>query len=202
MGLTLYYSPGACSLSPHIALREAGLEFELVKVDLKNKVTAKGDDFRAINAKGSVPCLKLEDGSVLTEGPAIVQYVGDVSGKGIVPSAGTMERYRLMEWLNFITSDLHKGFGAIFGGWDDDSKERSKAILKSKFAIAEKRLGDFPYLMGDDYCVADGYLFTVLRWAWAKLVLDKAEFPHLAAFCERMEARPQVMAALEAEGIH
>lgn len=201
MGLTLYYSPGACSLSPHIALREAGLDFTLVKVNLKDKVTEDGADYWAINAKGSVPCLKLEDGSVLTEGPAIVQYIGDMSGAGIVPAAGTMERYRLMEWLNFVTSELHKGFGPIFGGWDDDAKERAKANLKAKFAFVEKRLADVPYLMGDDYCVADGYLFTVLRWGWAKLVIEKAEFPALAAFSERMAARPGVAAALEAEGL-
>lgn len=201
MGLVLYYSPGSCSLSPHIALREAGLDFTLVKVNLKDKLTEGGEDFRAINAKGSVPCLRLEDGSVLTEGPAIVQFIGDLSGKGIVPVAGTMERYRLMEWLNFITSDLHKGFAPIFGGWDDDAKERAKAGLQARFAFVEKRLADVPYLMGDDYCVADGYLFTVLRWAWAKLVIGKAEFPHLAAFSERMAARAEVAAALKAEGI-
>lgn len=177
------------------------MPFDLVKVDLKAKQTENGEDYWQVNAKGSVPCLQMADGGYLSEGPAIVQYIGDQAKSGIVPEAGSLERYRLQEWLNFITTELHKSFGPIFGGWDEDAQARAKENLRKKFGFVEKKLAGQDYLMGDDYGVADGYLFTVLRWAWAKKVLEKADYPNLSAFFERMAARPAVAEALKAEGL-
>ena len=200
--MKLFFSPGACSLSPHIALREAGLPVELVKVDLKAKTLADGSDFRAINGKGSVPVLGLPDGSVLTEGPAIVQYIADRNpAAGLAPANGTPERYRLQEILNFITSELHKGFSPLFNpDCPPEWKAQVKAMLGQRFDWLSGQLDGKSYLLGEQFSVADGYLFTVLFWTrWVGI--DLANWPVLQAFFERVAARPQVQAALAAEGL-
>lgn len=200
--MKLYFSPGACSLSPHIALREAGLPVELVKVDLQAKTLADGSDFRAINAKGSVPVLALPEGGVLTEGPAIVQYIADRNpAAGLAPANGTPERYRLQEILNFITSELHKGFSPLFNpNCPPEWKEQVKAMLGQRFDWLSGQLDGKSYLMGEQFSVADGYLFTVLFWTrWVGIDLTK--WPVLHAFFQRVAARPQVQAALAEEGL-
>lgn len=200
--MKLYYSPGACSLSPHIALREAGLPFDLEKVDLKQKKTASGGDYLAINPKGYVPALALDDGSVLTEGPAIVQFIADrAPAAHLAPAAGSTDRYRLQEWLGFINSEIHKTFTPLF--YPDSPAQTASAArerLARRFATTESALAVKPYLMGDQFSVADGYLFTMLNWA-ENLKLDMSAFPNLAAFRARVAARPAVQAALMAEGL-
>lgn len=200
--MKLYYSPGACSLSPHIVLREAGLAFDVEKVDLKAKKTEKGTDFTTINAKGQVPTLQLDDGEILTEGPAIVQYIADRQpGSPLAGASGSMERYRVQEWLNHITSELHKGFSPLFyPNTPDAYKEIAKGNLGTKFGALDKQLAGKQYLMGDKFTVADAYLFTVL--GWTKFVgIDLAKWPNLAAFHARVAARPKVQEALKAEGL-
>lgn len=200
--MKLYYSPGACSLSPHIVLREGGFDFALERVDLQSGVTETGRDYKTINPMGYVPALQLDDGQVLTEGPAIVQYLADrVPEKHLAPQAGTLARYRLMEWLNFISTELHKGFGALFNpAFSDDTKAVIKAQLENRIAHAERRLGAGPYAMGNDFSVADAYLFTVL--GWGKYVnVDLAPWPALLGYLGRVAARPAVQAALAAEGL-
>jgi glutathione S-transferase len=197
--MKLYWSPGACSLSPHIALRESGLEFELEKVDLKAKRTENGADYWPINAKGSVPALELDEGGVLTEGPAIVQYIADQApDKKLAPVAGTLQRYRLMEMLNYITSELHKGFSPLFNkSMPEEAQKIFREQLEKKFTFINNALEGRDYLLGG-FSVADGYLFTVCRWARA----FKFEFgPNLADHFKRMMQRPAVRAALEAEGL-
>jgi glutathione S-transferase len=198
----LYYSPGACSLSPHIALREAGLPFTLVMASTKTKKLADGSDFNAINPKSQVPVLEFDDGQRLTEGPAIVQWVADQApATGLAPAAGTMARYRLMEWLNFITSELHKGFSPLFTpGMPDEAKAMAKAKLGERLAWVDQQLAGKSYLMGDTFTVADGYLFTVA--GWGKYVgIDIAPLANLSAFMGRVAARPAVQEALKAEGL-
>ncbi len=200
--MKLYFSPGACSLSPHIVLREAGLDFTLEKTNTKTKTTASGIDFTTINFKGSVPTIQLDDGSVLTEGPAIVQFIADqVPGKNLVPPAGSMERYRLMEALNFITSELHKGFSPLFNpAASDDTKTTARHHLMTKIAHASRLLGDKDYLFGDHFTVADAYLFVVLSWG-AMVKVPLTDWPNLQAFMARVAARPAVHAAMVAEGL-
>ena len=200
--MKLYYSPGACSLSPHIALREAGLTFDMQKVDLNSKEMAGGGDFAAVNAKGYVPALTLDDGQMLTEGPAIVQYIADLKPEsGLAPKAGTLERYRLMEWLNFISSELHKTFAPLFhpevaAEWRQASRDR----IAQRLDIVEKNLQGKDYLMGKQFTVADGYLFTVLNWS--KFVgFDLGKWPLVQAYLARVAARPKVQEALKAEGL-
>ncbi|MFB0935159.1 MAG: glutathione transferase GstA [Propionivibrio sp.] len=199
--MKLYFSPAACSFSPHIALREAGLDFELVKVDLKNhKVVADGSDFSRINPKGYVPVLELDDGSVLTEGPAIVQYIADRKPEsGLAPKAGTFERYRLQEWLGFINSEIHKGFSPLFNPkTPDETKTTARANLSRRLAFVAEHLAKNDFLLGKQFSVADGYLFTVLNWGqWTGI--DIAQWPALAAFVERVGSRPSVQAARSAE---
>ena len=200
--MKLYYSTGACSLSPHIALREAGLPFTLEHVNLRTKAMTSGGDFFSVNAKGYVPALQLDDGSVLTEGPAIVQYIADQApDKKLAPAAGTLERYRLIEWLNYISTELHKSFSPLFNpATPDDKKAEQRALLGKKFDYLTTRLGEQSYLMGEQFTVADGYLFTVLNWC--RLTgIDLAQWPVLKTFTERVAARPAVHAALEAEGL-
>lgn len=200
--MKLYYAAGACSLSPHIALREAGLPVELIKVDLASKVMANGADYRTINGKGSVPALELPDGSVLTEGPAIVQYIADQSPeKGLAPAAGTLARYRLQETLNYITSELHKSFSPLFNAKAPaEWKTQVREALGNKFNWLSGQLDNQPYLLGEQFSVADGYLFTVLLWTrWVEI--DLTQWPVLQAFFERVAARPAVQAALAAEGV-
>lgn len=200
--MKLYYSPGACSLSPHIALREADLAFDLQKVDLKTKSMEGGGDFAKINSKGYVPALELDDGEILTEGPAIVQYIADRKPEsGLAPKAGTMERYRLQEMLNFITSEIHKTFTPLF---HDDAapewKQAAKDTLAQRFDFLSKHLEGKDYLMGKQFTVADGYLFTTVNWT-NFIGFDLGKWPVLQAYMARVAARSKVQEALKAEGL-
>ncbi len=197
--MKLYYSPGACSLSPHIVLREAGLAFDVESVDLGSKKTKSGADFKAINPKGFVPALQLDNGEVLTEGAAIVQYIADQKpATKLAPPAGTMERYRLQEWLNYIASEIHKGFSPLFSPKaSEEWKQIVKANLATRFDFLSNKLKGKDYLMGA-FSVADAYLFTILSWAKG-LNIDLAKWPVLATYVERVAARPAVKATLEAE---
>ncbi len=200
--MKLYFSPGACSLSPRIALTEAGLPFDTQRVDTKTKEMIGGGNFLAINGKGYVPALQLDNGEVLTEGPAIVQYIADQKPEsGLAPAAGTLARYRLQEMLNFITSEIHKGFSPLFDpALSADVKEGFKAKLGKRFDWLSSQLEGKQYLMGDQFTVADGYLFTTLNWGqWVGI--DLAKWPVLAAYQARVAVRPAVQAALKAEGL-
>jgi glutathione S-transferase len=198
----MYFSPGACSLSPHIVLREAGLAFTPVKVSTKTKQIDDGGDYRSINPKGYVPALGLDDGSVLTEGPAIVQYLADrVPASKLAPANGTMERYRLQEWLNFITTELHKQFSPLFDpSYPEEMKAKQRDKIGGRLEWVAQQLGSKPYLMGDTFTVADAYLFTIVNWGqWVGI--DIAKWPAIKAFHERVAARPKVQEALKAEGL-
>ncbi len=200
--MKLYFSPGACSLSPHIALSEAGVKFELVKAALQTHTLADGTDYYGITAKGQVPLLELDDGSRLSEGPVILQYIADhAPGCGLAPAAGTMERYRVMEWLNFITSELHKGFSPLFNpAYPKDAKDIVAGNLMKKFAYVDARLEGQDYLMGAQFSIADAYLFTVSNWA-GHVGVDLSGFKNVEAFRARMMARPAVQEAMKAEGL-
>jgi glutathione S-transferase len=200
--MKLYFSPGACSLSPHIVLREAGLPFELERVYNSKKQTASGADFNGINPKGQVPTLQLDDGELLTEGPAIVQYLADRKPEsGLAPAAGTMARYRLQEWLSFIGSELHKQFSPLFSPkTPEETKTTQREYLARRIAHVARSLEGKPFLMGDHFTVADAYLFAVL--SWSKLVgVDLAAWPVIGEYLGRIAARPAVHAAMEAEGL-
>ncbi|MGB6055363.1 MAG: glutathione transferase GstA [Burkholderiaceae bacterium] len=198
--MKLYFAPGACSLSPHIVLREAGLPFQLEKVDLRSKQTATGTDYRTVNPKGSVPALALDDGQVLTEGPAVVQYLADlVPEKRLAPAAGSMERYRLMEWLNFIGTELHKGFSPLFNpAMPPEAKRLAMERLISRFDYLETQLDHDRFLLGSQFTVADAYLFVILRWCQT-FELDLSRWLGTEAYFKRIEWRPAVQAALAAE---
>jgi glutathione S-transferase len=200
--MKLYYSPGACSLSPHIALSEAGLKADYVKVSLKDKKTETGDDYSRINPKGQVPFLVLDGGETLSEGPAIVQYIADQAPAAkLAPANGTIARYKLQEWLNLITSEIHKGFSPLFNpATPDDAKAAAREKLLKQFTYIDGRLAGHDYLMGADFTVADGYLFTVLRWADA-VKIDTSGLANLAAYKARVAARPKVREAMLAEGL-
>jgi glutathione S-transferase len=200
--MKLYYFSGACSLSPHIALLEAGLPFTMVKINSKTKKTESGEDYLAVNSKGAVPALQLDDGRVLTEGPAIVQYIADQKPEsGLAPRAGTFERYQLMEILNYITSEVHKSFSPLFNPASSaETKEAFTTLLGKKFDWLSGFLGKKPYLMGDTFTVADGYLFTVLNWT-AHVKIDLSKWPVLADFQARIAKRPKVQEAMKAEGL-
>lgn len=198
--MKLFYSPGACSLSPHIALREAGLTFDLVKVDLKTKTLADGGDFNMVNPKGYVPVLQLDDGQYLAEVPAIVQYIADQKPEsGLAPKAGTLARYRLQEWLTFINSELHKGFSTLFNAaMPDEAKALAREALSRRLGYVAEQLKGKSFLMGDQFTVADGYLYTVLGWCgFVGLPLDG--WPVLVDYSSRVKARPSVQEALAAE---
>ena len=200
--MKLYYSPGACSLSPHIVARELGLELELEKVDGRTKKTASGADFTALNPKGYVPALELDDGALLTEGPAIVQYLADQKPEsGLAPANGTLARYRVQEMLGYINSELHKNFSPLFAK-DTPPEARAEKVesLRKRYRLVEDTLGDKPFLFGEQFTVADAYLFVVTKWA-SFVKLDLSEFPKLMAFQARVAQRPAVQAALEAEGL-
>jgi len=201
--MKLYFSPGACSLAPHIVAHELGIALETEKVDGKAKKTASGADFWGINPKGYVPALALDDGKVLTEGPVISQYLADQKpGSGLAPANGTMERYRLQELLGYINSEIHKTYSPLFRDETaEETRSERKEYLKKRYALIEALLGaGKPYLTGDDFTVADAYLFTVTNWS--KFVkLDLSGFPQLMAFQERVAARPAVRAAMKAEGL-
>jgi glutathione S-transferase len=200
--MKLYFAPGACSLSPHISLREAGLPFELEQVDLRSKEIKSGGDFRAVNPKGMVPVLELDNGDRLTEGPAIVQYIADrAPATGLAPAAGTIERYHLMEWLNFITSELHKNFTPLFRpNTPEDYKQIARDNLAQRYAFVDGKLAGKQYLMGERFTVADAYAFTITNWTRIQKI-DLAPWPNVAGFMERVRARPRVREALKAEGL-
>ena len=200
--MKLYYSKGTCSLSPHIVLLEAGLPFTLEKVEFATKKTGTGADYLTVNSKGAVPALQLDDGKVLTEGPAIVQYLADLKPEsGLAPRAGTFERYRLMEILNYITSEVHKGFSPLFNPKiSTDWKASALANLDKKFAWLSGFLAGKSYLLGDTFTVADAYLFTVLGWS-GHVGIDLKKWPVLDAFQSRVAQRPKVQQALKEEGV-
>ncbi|MFO7277984.1 MAG: glutathione transferase GstA [Pseudomonadota bacterium] len=200
--MKLYYTPGACSLASHISLREAGIDFEGVQVDLRSKKTADGKDFTTINSKGYVPALQLDDGELLTENIAILQYIGDQKpDRKLAPPAGSRERYRLVEWLAFISTELHKGFSPFFNPATPDAYKgiaRDRLVLRLDWL--EKQLGSKQYLMGDQFTVADAYLFTILSWSGAA-GLDLARWSGLKQYFDRVAARPAVEQARQAEGL-
>ncbi len=200
--MKLYYYPGACSMAVHIALREAGIPFDLDKVDLAKHQTADGKDFYKINPKGYVPALRLDDGQVLTEDAVLLQYVADLKpASGLAPKAGTMERYRLMEWLNFISSEVHKTLGALFNPKiTPEWKDNQIALFGRCCDFLVKTLGSKPYLMGDKFTIADAYLFTILGWA-NFFKLDMSKWPALTDYAGRIAARPAVKEAMKAEGL-
>jgi glutathione S-transferase len=200
--MKLYYSPGACSLSPHIALLEAGLPYDLVKVDLKAKKLENGDDFLKINPKGQVPVLQLGNGELVTEGPVIVQMIADqASAKNLAPARDSAERYKLLEWLNFTTTELHKNFSPLFQpAIPDEVKAFFKDRIMGKFKYADGKLAGQDYLMGKQFTVADGYLFVMLKWA-ERTGMDLSALKNLMAFKDRVAARPKVQEALSKEGL-
>jgi glutathione S-transferase len=198
--MKLYFSPNACSLASHIVLRELALPFELIRVDNQKKLTADGDDFLQINPKGYVAALQLDNGEVLTEGAAILQYLADqVPAAGLAPVNRSWERVRLQEWLNFVSSEIHGGLGVLFkDAIPAEVKALFKATLFKRFAILVQTLERQDYLLGAHYSVADAYLFVVLRWA-AFFDIDLQQWPALAKFQQRVGERPAVIAALAAE---
>jgi glutathione S-transferase len=200
--MKLYYSPGACSLSPHIVAREAGLPIELQKVSTKDKTMEGGGDYWQVNGKGYVPALQLDDGSLLTEGPAIVQYLADRKPESnLAPKSGTIERYRVQEWLNFITAEIHKGFSPLFRpNTPEEYKTISKENLAKRFDWLDKQLAGKDYLTGKTFTVADAYLFVVAGWT-KPTGIDLSRWPNLAAFHARVAARPKVKEAMLAEGL-
>lgn len=200
--MKLYFAPAACSLAPHIVLREAGMTFDLAKIDTGRHVTADGGDFYAVNAKGQVPVLELDDGTRLTEGPVIAQYVADKAGAtSLVPAAGTFARYRVMEWQNYITSEIHKSFTPLFhDDVDATAKQALAGVLRKKLAWLDGQLMGKPYLTGEAFTAADAYLFVVLGWA-RFVKLDIGDLSHLQAFIARVAARSAVREAMRAEGL-
>ena len=200
--MKLYYSPGACSLSPHIVAREAGLKFDLQKVNTKDKSMEGGGDFWQVNAKGYVPTLELDNGERLTEGPAIVQYLADRKPEsGLAPKNGTPERYRLQEWLNFLTAEVHKSFSPLFRpNTPEDYKPIVKENLAKRFDWLNEQLAGKDYLTGKAFTVADAYLFVLLGWT-KPTQIDLSRWPNLAAYHARVAARPKVKEAMLAEGL-
>ena len=200
--MKLYFSPGACSLSPHIVLREAGHNVELIQVDLREKKTKSGDDFTKINPKGQVPVLQTDDGDTLTEGPVIVQYVADnAPASKLMPPCGSKERYKVQEWLNFITTELHKSFSPIFRPTTPDAfKQIAKDTIASRFKWLNEHFASRQYLTGDAFTAADAYLYVMTRWAEI-LKMDLDQWPNLKAYAARVAARPKVQEALKAEGL-
>ena len=200
--MKLYYAPGACSQAAHIALHEAGIEHASERVDLRAKRTASGADYWAINPKGAVPALDLGDGQVLTENAAILQLVGDLAGdEGLFPPVGDLRRYRVLEWLNFIATELHKGFGPLWNpAASEDAKQAARDMLAKKFEHAEKQLGEKAYTMGDRFTLPDAYLFVMLGWAGVHGI-DVARWPGLSAYLRRVGDRPAVQKVVRAEGL-
>jgi len=197
--MKLYYTPGACSQAPHIALIEAGLAFEAVRVDLRTKRLETGEDYLAVNPKGAVPALEMDDGAVLTESAVVLQYIADLAPDAqLIPPAGTLERYRVLEWLNYVATELHKGFGPLFHPTGEPRAHAIEAI-SARLDYVERALGAGPWLGGDTLSVADFYLFVILGWAGI-FHLDFARWPALEAYRARLLERPAVRAALEAEG--
>jgi len=200
--MKLYYAPGACSLAPHIVAREAGIDIDLVKVDLKKKLTESGEDYLGLVPNGYVPALALDDGNVLTEGPVISQYLADQKpATGLAPKAGTLPRYRLLEKLGYINSEIHKTYSPLFNpATTPEVRSERVAYLKKRYEPLDRVLAESEFLIGDSFTVADAYLYTVTRWA-QPMKVDLSEFPALMAFQERVGQRPSVQAALSAEGL-
>jgi glutathione S-transferase len=200
--MKLYFSPGACSLSPHIVLLESGLPFEKVKADTKTKIMDGGGDYKTVNPLGYVPALQLDDGTIITEGPAIVQYIADkVPDKKLAPASGTLERTKLQSWLNFVSSELHKGFSPLFNpSMPEEAKKIFRERLATRFAHLDKHFAGNDYLTGKTYSVADAYLFVVSNWA-SRVDVDLSPFTNVVAYRKRVGARPAVQAAMKAEGL-
>jgi glutathione S-transferase len=200
--MKLYYAPGACSLSPHIVLRELGIPVELKKVNTKDKTVEGGGDYRQVNPRGYVPALVLDNGQTLTEGPAIVQYLADQKPEaGLAPKWASFERYRLQELLNFLTSEIHKQFSPLFKpNTPEEYKKISRENLAARFDWLDKQLAGKDYLMGSQFTVADAYAFVLLGWT-KPTQIDLARWPNLAAFHQRVGARPKVQEAMQAEGL-
>ncbi|MBS9425304.1 glutathione transferase GstA [Photorhabdus caribbeanensis] len=200
--MKLYYQPGACSLSPHIILREAGLDFSVIKVDLKTKKMENGDDFFAINPKGQIPTLLLDNNEILTEGAVIVQYIADQKpDKKLIAPAGTMERYHQLEWLSHLSSEIHKGFSPLFfPGTPENYRPVAINNLLRRFKYIDEVLAKQPYIAGEHFTVADAYLFTLSNWA-PLVQLDLSNLVHLKAYREKIAERPNVRDALKAEGL-
>jgi glutathione S-transferase len=201
--MKLYYAPGACSLSPHIVAREAGIALELERVDLGANPhrTETGADFTAINPKGYVPALRLDDGQLLTEGPAIVQYLADLApASGLAPAAGTLARYRLQEWLTFIGTELHKMFSPwlFHPEYGEQAAQVARAKIAQRFAFLDAHLAEQPFLLGPGFTAADAYAFTIVGWA-RLMRIDLAPFAHLKRYMDRIAARPKVQEALQME---
>ncbi len=200
--MKLFFSPGACSLAPHIVLRESDSAFTLEKVDTARHLTADGTDYYTVNPKGQVPLLVMDDGATLSEGPVIAQYIADqAANTTLMPVAGSLARYRVMEWQNYVTSELHKSFTPLFNAsFEVAAKTLHAALLRKKYEWVDACLADTSYLTGEDFTVADAYLFTVT--GWAKYVqLDLSDLPNLQRFLSRVAARPAVRAAMQAEGL-
>jgi glutathione S-transferase len=200
--MKLYYSPGACSLSPHIVLLEAGLPFEKIKIDGKTKTMDGAGDYRTVNPLGYVPLLELDDGTRINEGPAIVQYIADkVPAKNLAPASGSLDRTKLQSWLNFVTSEMHKGFSPLFNAaMPEEAKNIFRERLATRFAHLDKHLATNDYLMGKNFSVADAYLFVVSNWANA-VKMDLSPYPNVLAYRKRVAERPAVQAAMKAEGL-
>ena len=200
--MKLYFTPGACSLAPHIALREAGVPFDLVKVDLGAKKLEDGSSYEAVNPKGYVPALRLDNGEVLTENVALLQYIGDLNPAAkLIPAAGTIERYRVAEWLSFITSEVHKSFTPIFVPTaTEEVKQYARGNVAKRLNWLNGALGARKFLTGDNFTVADGYLLVMLNWA-DHVKIDVAQWPNLKRFQQAAGSRPKVYDALKAEGL-
>ena len=200
--MKLYYSPGACSLSPHIIACEAELPIELIKVDLQSKLTETGDDFRQLNPDGYVPLLILDDGNRLTEGPAIVQYLADQApDKKLIPPAGTFERYQLQQWLNFISTEIHKSFSPLFNPVAPEAaKQLAIDTLTRRLDTVAEKLSSQPFLLGENFSVADAYLFVTLSWG-QYVDVDISRWPALVRYSDRISERPAVLKAMKEEGL-
>ena len=198
--MKLYYSPGACSLASHITLNEAGVAHSAEKVDLRDKVTETGADFRAVSPRGAVPVLVLDSGDVLTEGVAIMQHVMDSAAPGVLPAPGTLARARLTEALNYVSTEVHKTYSPFFRGLEGEAKAAQLALLDARLQVIEDKLASRAFLAGDSYTPADAYLFTVTNWSKG-VGHDLTKFPHLVALRDRVAARPAVQAAMRAEGL-
>lgn len=199
--MKLYYAPGACSLAPHITLREAGTAFEPVKTDIRAKKLPDGGDYLAVNPKGAVPALGLDDGDVLTENAVVLQYISDMApSAGLIPASGT-RRYHALEWLTYVSSEVHKSFGPLWNpASGDDAKQAARDMVGKKFDFVQGQLGDKPYLTGDAFTPADAYLFVMLNWTKIHDI-DLSRWPRLVEFQSRMTERPAVQAAMRAEGL-
>lgn len=199
--MKLYYYPGACSLSPHIVALEAEIPITLIKVDLETKKTAEGVDFLSVTSKGYVPALELDDGRVITEGPAIVQYLADLKPeKNLAEKPGTFERAKVQEWLNYISTELHKGFGPIFHPSSEEAKEEAKTALRRRLSYAEKQLETTKFIAGNHFTVADAYLFTVLQWCQF-FEINLSDMPALTSYIKNIKARESVKKAFKDEGL-